>query len=180
VTTTLSPPVRIFAVLGVLAAVGFAAFTFLMGGGEVSLESSEPLVPPTKRTSPAPTPATRAPAPKPARTQRPAARAATSGFPVPVERALRKSRLVVVVVSTPRASVDAVVRAEARAAARSTNAGYVSLSALHERQVRTLVAKTGVLPSPAVLVVRRSGEVAARFGVTDHVTIAQAVAQARR
>ncbi len=171
-TTTLSPPVRIFAVIGVLAAVGFAAFTFLMGGGDVSLESSEPLVPTTKRTTPAPTPT-----PTPARTQR---AAPTSGFPVPVERALRKSRLVVVVVSTPRASVDAVVRAEARAAARSTNAGYASLSALNERQVRALVGKTGVLPSPAVLVVRRSGAVVARFGVTDHVTIAQAVAQARR
>ena len=175
-TTTLSPPVRIFAVIGVLAAVGFAAFTFLMGGGEVSLESSEPLVPTTKRTTPAPTP-TPTPARTPARTQR---AAPTSGFPVPVERALRKSRLVVVVVSTPRASVDAVVRAEARAAARSTNAGYASLSALNERQVRALVGKTGVLPSPAVLVVRRSGAVVARFGVTDHVTIAQAVAQARR
>jgi hypothetical protein len=175
VTATLSPPVRVFALLGVIGAVGFAAFTFLMGGGEVSLETPEPLVPTTKRTAPAPTP-TRTPA----RTARPSATETASGFPLPVDRALRKKRFVVVVVSMPGASVDALVRAEARAAARSTNAGFVSLSSLSERQMRKLVAKTGVIPSPAVLVVRRPGVVAAELGVTDHVTISQAVAQARR
>jgi hypothetical protein len=174
VTTTLSPPVRVFAALGVLAAVGFAAFTFLLGGGDVSLATPEPLVPTTKRTSPTPTRT-------PARTQRPATATETaSGFPLRVDRALRRKRLVVVVVSMPRASVDALVRAEARAAARNTGAGFVSLNALSERQMRPLLAKTGVLPDPAVLVVRRPGVVMARLGVTDHVTIAQAVAQARR
>ena len=72
------------------------------------------------------------------------------------------------------------MRAEARAAAVRSRAGYVQISALNERLVRSLVAKTGVLPDPAVLVVKRPGVVTATFGVTDRETIAQAVAQARR
>ena len=41
------------------------------------------------------------------------------------------------------------------------------------------MAKTGVLPDPAVLVIRRPGVVEATLGVTDRETVAQAVAQAR-
>ena len=59
-------------------------------------------------------------------------------------------------------------------------AGFVAVSALSERLVRPLVAKTGVLPDPAVLVLRRPGVVTASLGVTDRQTVAQAVAQARR
>lgn len=178
-TTTLSPPVRIFALLGAIAAVGFAAFT-LMSGGEATLDTpGEPLVP-TKRTSPAPT---QTPAQTPATTARRQPTATTetvSGFPLPVDRALRQKRLVVVVLYMPRAGVDAIVRAEAQAAARSSGAGFVAVSALNERVTRPLVAKTGVLPDPAVLVVRRPGVVKAQLGVTDRVMIAQAIAQARR
>jgi hypothetical protein len=46
--------------------------------------------------------------------------------------------------------------------------------------VRPLLAKTGVLPDPAVIVLERPGVVRATLGVTDRVTVAQAVAQARR
>jgi hypothetical protein len=42
------------------------------------------------------------------------------------------------------------------------------------------VGKTGVLPDPAVLVVRRPGVVAAKLSVSDRLTISQTVAQARR
>ena len=50
----------------------------------------------------------------------------------------------------------------------------------NERAVAALVAKAGVLPDPAVLVVKRPGVVTTTFSVTDAGTIAQAVAQARR
>lgn len=79
----------------------------------------------------------------------------------------------------PGGSVDAVVSAEARAAARASGAGFVRMSAVSERLVQPLVAKTGVLPSPAVVVVRRPDVVATTLSVTDRQTIAQAVAQAR-
>jgi hypothetical protein len=83
-------------------------------------------------------------------------------------------------VYTPRAAVDSYVRAQASAGARASRAGFVPLSGLSERLVQPLVAKTGVLPSPAVLVLKRPDVVAAKLGVTDRETVAQAVAQARR
>jgi hypothetical protein len=76
--------------------------------------------------------------------------------------------------------VDAVVRAEARAGARTGRAGFVQLSALSERLVQPLVAKTGVLPNPAVVVVKRPDVVVSTLSVTDRATVAQAVAQARK
>jgi hypothetical protein len=54
------------------------------------------------------------------------------------------------------------------------------LSALNERAVEALVAKAGLLPVPAVVIVKRPGTVSATFSVTDAGTIAQAVADARR
>ena len=42
-----------------------------------------------------------------------------------------------------------------------------------------LVAKTGVLPDPAVVVVRRPGVVTATLGVSDRETVEQAVAEAK-
>ena len=184
-SVTLSPPIRVFAFTGVLAVVGLAAFLFLLGrsGGEAAT-SAEPVVTRTETATPRPVtqPTTRAqsPAARPARRIAPSAAALpASGFPLPVHRALRRNRVVVVVVYMPGGSVDSVVRAEARAGARASGAGLVQLSALSERLVRPLVAKTGVLPSPAVVVLRRPNVVAATLSVTDRQTIAQAVAQSR-
>ena len=79
----------------------------------------------------------------------------------------------------PGAAVDSIVRREARAGAKAARAGFVAISATNERVVSGLVAKTGVLTAPAVVVVERPGVVATTFSVTDAGTIAQAVAQAR-
>jgi hypothetical protein len=177
VTTTLSPPVQIFAVLGVIAAIGFAAFTFL-SGGEASVAP-----PANTLTTQRPSPPTQRRDTKPDRVvrTRPTQPGATaSGFPVPVNQALRKRGVVVLAVGIPRAPVDRTVAAEALVAARVTGAGFVVLSALNERHMSTLVAKTGVLPAPAVLVVRRPGVVTATFSVADRRTIGAAVLQARR
>jgi TPP-dependent indolepyruvate ferredoxin oxidoreductase alpha subunit len=103
-----------------------------------------------------------------------------SGFPLEVDHALRYSRVVVVAVTVPGAPVDTLVRREARAGAQASRAGFVALSASNERAVSALVAKTGVLPAPAVVIVKRPGVVTSTFSVTDAGTIAQAVAQASR
>jgi hypothetical protein len=176
VSVTISPPIRVFAFAGLLVVVGLAAFLLLVGrGGGEATTTAESLVTPTtarNQTTPSsPTPA----APRPRAAALPA-----SGFPLPVHRALRRNRVVVVVVYTPRASVDSVVRAEARAGARASHAGFVQMSALSKRLVEPLVAKTGVLPSPAVVVLERPGVVTAKLSVTDREIVAQAVAQARR
>jgi hypothetical protein len=177
---TLTPPVRIFAFVGVLVAAGLAAFFFVVGRADSGGDVASPA--PVTRTTPTTNPATTKP--RASVPQRPAARTATvrtkSGFPVPVHRALARNRVVVVVVYMPGAGVDLEVRAAARAAARAAGAGFVAMSALSERLVRPLVAKTGVLPDPAVVVIKRPDVVTTTLSVTDRETVAQAVAQARR
>jgi hypothetical protein len=174
-SVTLTPPVRVFALVGGLIAVGLALFVFLLRpGGDDTAAAPSTQAPPSSQVT---KPSNSAGAPR-ATPSRPAALPA-SGFPPPVHRALRRNRVVVVAVYMPGASVDAVVRREARAGARAARAGYVAVSALSERLVRPLVAKTGVLPAPAVLVIARPGVVEASLSVTDRETVAQAVAQAR-
>jgi hypothetical protein len=176
VSVTLSPPIRIFAFAGVLVALGLAAFFFVVGRTAAETATDEPLVAREATTTPS---MPRTPATRPARTPR-TTQLPPSGFPLPVHRSLRRNGVVVVVVYMPGASVDAVVRAEAKAGARQARAGLVQLSALSERLVEPLVAKTGVLPNPAVVVVKRPGVVVASLGVTDRQTVAQAVVQARK
>ena len=178
-SVTISPPIRVFAFLGALVVAGLAAFLLLVGrpGSGVEAASPTPATRPASATKPEPKPRVTQP-------QRPASRPATiqtkSGFPVPVHRALARNRVVVVVVYMPGARVDLDVRAAARAGASASGAGYVAVSALSERLVRPLVAKTGVLPDPAVVIVKRPDVVTTTLSVTDRETVAQAVAQARR
>jgi hypothetical protein len=177
VSMTLTPPIRVAALVGALVATGLLAFVFLIGRGASETDASAPTTPltrPSAQTT-APTKVSRTPP-----TVRPRVVATKSGFPAPIDHALRYRRVVVVAVYMPGAAVDAVVRREARAAAVRSHAGYVPISALNERLVRSLVARTGVLPDPAVLIVERPGVVTATLSVTDRETIAQAVAQARR
>ena len=184
-SVTLSPPIRIFAFVGVLVAVGLAAFFFLIGrsaGDEATLTPAAPAAPvttPAKVAKPAAAP-TRAPQARRTRTTATQRALQASGLPLPVRRSLRRNKVVVLVVYTPGAAVDSVVRAEAKAGAKAARAGLVNVSALSERLVQPIVAKTGVLPNPAVLVLRRPGRVIATLGVTDRETIALAVAHARR
>lgn len=177
VSVTLTPPIRVAALVGGLVVMGLAVFVFLVGRGATESDASTAATPLSRPAAQTTTPAKAAHNRPPVKSQVVATR---SGFPVPVDRALRYRRVVVVVVYMPHAAVDALVRAEARAAAVRSRAGYVPISALNERLVRSLVSKTGVLPDPAVVIVKRPGLVAATLSVTDRDTIAQAVAQARR
>ena len=173
---TLSPPIRVAALVGALVATGLAAFVFVMGRGASDADvstSAPPVTKPSSQTVAPPKASQRPPA------AQPRALVTKSGFPAPIDRALRRHGVVVVLVYMPRAPVDAAVRAEARAAAARAHAGYVPISALNDRLVRTLVARTGVLPDPAVVILKRPGVVTATLSVTDRETIAQAVAQAR-
>jgi hypothetical protein len=178
VTATVSPPIRVFAALGVLAAIGFALFFFVLGRTATDDGTGVTVTPhgqPKAEGQRAPTSRAHTTKPPTARFLTPA-----SGFPGAVDRAFRKHRVVILVVFMPGSPVDSVVRGEARAAAIATRAGYVPVSALNERVVGVLLSKTGVLPDPAVLVLRRPGVVTATLGVTDRATVAQAVAEARR
>ena len=175
VSLTLSPPTRVTALVGALVLTGLAAVVFLLGRGALAGEPAATATP-----APATNPAARvAPKPKPAAVPAKPKPRVASGFPAKIDRALRYNRVVVVSVSMPRAAVDTIVRREARAGARAARAGFVAISATNERVVSALVAKTGVLTAPAIVVVERPGVVASTFSVTDAGTIAQAVVQAR-
>lgn len=173
----LTPPVRVLALIGALVLTAVAAFVFLVGRGVVGSNGSDSAAT-TKQPSAAV--ASHA-APAVPKTSKPrVVPRAPSGFPLAVDHALQYNRVVVVTVYMPKAAVDATVRAEARAAAKTAHAGYVAISAYNETALGALVAKAGVLPDPAVVIVRRPGVVSGTFSVADRETIAQAVAEARR
>ena len=176
---TLSPPVRVVALVGALALTGAAAFLFLVGRGS---QSSAPSTSAVVIHSPSRQAKTGAGA-QAAKPSTPAVHrtriALVPGLPDGIADALRVHRVVIVTVYVPGASVDAFVRGEARAASAATRAGYVGVSARSETALARLVAKTGVLPDPAVVIMRRPGTVATTLGVSDRQTIAQAVLQAR-
>jgi hypothetical protein len=173
---TVSPPIRVFAFVGALVATGLGLFFFTAGrsddfGRATAMTAQHQR--PAKNESP--TRPTRAQNPRATRFHTP-----RSGFPTAVDRAFRRHRVVVLVVYMPGAAVDAVVRREARAGAVESGAGFVPVSALNDRRATQVVAKTGVLPDPAIVILRRPGTVAATLGVTDRETVVQAVAQAKR
>ena len=179
VSTTLSPSVRIFAVVGILAAAGLAGAFFLLGRTTPEAAPAAAATPPAPVSAPAERPAVlpTASREKPGQT---APQAPASGLPTAVDRALAHNRVAVVVVYVPGSRVDAFVRAEARAAAATMRAGHVAIRATNERLLRPLVAKTGVLPMPAVVVLRRGQAQATVLGVVDRELVAQAIVQARR
>lgn len=190
-SVTLSPPVRIAAFVGILASTALAAFLFLLGRGsadegaraaEAPARVAENARQPAKPEATTARPVATRPAARPSRAAGPrtASGPTRSGFPPVVDRALRRHGVVVVAVTLPGSPLDAFVRAEARTGALLAGAGFVSVTATSERVVRPLVAKTGVLPEPAILVVRRPGVLVATLGVTDRAVVAQAVAHARR
>jgi hypothetical protein len=171
---TLAPPTRLAALVGVLVLTGLGAVMLFVGRGVVgggATSSSAPPVPLVKPATPV-TPAPRTHAPKPVRVP--------SGFPARVDHALRYGRVVVVSVSVPGSAVDRIVKREAALGAKSAHVPFVAYSAANERAMNALLAKTGVLPSPAILVVKRPGVVTSTFSAADAATISQAATQARR
>ena len=172
-SVTLNPPTRIAALVAALLLTGLAAVALLLGRGALGGAETDAVTPLQKPAALAET------TPKPVPAPRAKSRVA-SGFPAKIDHALRYSRVVVVSVSMPGAAVDKVVRREALAGAKTSRAGFVAISATNERAVSGLIAKTGFLPAPAVVIVKRPGVVSTTFSVTDAGTIAQAVAQARR
>lgn len=189
----LSPPVRIFALVAALVAVGGALAMFTLGRG-----SSEPIpvAPPAPAAqqpaqAKAVVPKTAAATPaKPAKVAAKAARPAAaalpknpplepSGLPAAVDVALRSHEVVVVSLYVPGARVDGLATDEARAGAALGGAGFVALNVLDEKTAKPLLSKLVTLEEPSLLVVKRSGEVALRLsGFVDRDTVAQAAATA--
>jgi hypothetical protein len=107
---------------------------------------------------------------------------ARHGLPLKVAEALTHHRVVVVSLSIPGVALDQLAANESEAAAKASNVGFVALDVVKQREGGPVLAKLGVIDTPAVLVVRRHGSsVVARFrGFVDRDTVEQAVADARR
>jgi hypothetical protein len=176
----ISPPVRIFALVAALAAIGAALMLFL--GGPSTEVAATPVVqhkaaktklPSKTKAQPGATKKT-APASKPA-----PRKMAPSGFPPAVDAALAKHEVVVVSLVVPGARVDELAAAEARAGARLGGVGFLALNVLNEGVAHALLTKLGGLEDPSLLVLRRPGEVAVKLtGFVDRETVAQAAANA--
>jgi hypothetical protein len=200
VNVNVSGPVRVFALVGGLAALALGAWFFLLGGLSPAA-STEPVkeikplyggkkpsaAPPAKQrasTTPAtPKRATKAAAstakPKPKAPARPARIANPEKLPLAVARALTRNPVVVVSLYSPEAKVDLISLREARAGARRANVGFVALNVLDRRASEALTRKLGVLSAPAFFLYKRPGTLVMRVdGFADRDLVAQAAVAA--
>lgn len=190
----LSPPVRIFALVAALAAVGGMLFVFTSGRGSaaeadlalppVAAAAAKPAKAPVVHKTAAAKAAAKA---KPATPRAPAKAAPKkvvpklppTGFPAAVDRALANHKVVVVSLVVPGSPIDELAAGEAKAGAKLGGAGYLALNVLNERVAQALLAKLDGPKEPSVLVFKHTGEVAlALEGFVDRETVAQAAANA--
>lgn len=198
-TFTLSPPVRIAALLGLAATVLFGGAMTMLGRGESaepathvirhhpfgpgvkSKHASTAPVAKTKThsgTKTEPAAATRLPHKAPVNAA--VVRAAlAAGLPAPVARALGQHQTVVVSLYNPYSQVDGIAFAEARAGAQLAGVGFVPLNVLSKAQVGKLTEQLGLLPDPGLLVYIRPATLVVKIsGFADKETVAQAAQNA--
>jgi hypothetical protein len=98
-----------------------------------------------------------------------------------LDKALKKNKVVVVVVYSPDGAVDAQQVGEARAGAADVNVGFLSLNAAKEKEIGDFAQTYEIRTTPVVLVFRRGPELVGRFETfADSVTVAQAAQDARQ
>jgi len=185
---TVSRPIRIFALVALIAALGGAAM--------LSLQKSHNRSAAVVSTSPATAatasrPSSSAPrASKTAGTAKPATPAkkkapvvASNGLPVSIDDALRSHMIVVVSVFDPQSSTDAISYAEAKAGAGEAGVGFVGVSVLDNPVAGALTSVLpggGLLPEPGVLIYRRPDTLVQLInGFADRDVVAQAAAASK-
>jgi hypothetical protein len=98
----------------------------------------------------------------------------------PLEAALRKHGVVVVLFYAPGDDYDTIQTRETRAGALAVDAGFLALDVTKNKQVSALAAQYDVRDAPATLVFRRGPKIVYRTaGYMDRAAIAQAAADAR-
>jgi hypothetical protein len=173
-------PVRLVAIVGVVAALGAGIFVLKSakgGGSDTASESTllhtsvghrvkpKPHARPAHRTTPKPVPVLFP---------------ATAGFPRSVRVALAKNPVVVISVVAPRGRVDDLAYREAIAGAQASHAGFVRINAYRQAEIAPLEAKVDVRGNPALIVMKRPAVVSIQIdGFADRATVIQAVTDAR-
>lgn len=190
---TVSRPIKIFALVAVIAAAGGASMLALKPKQAAAppVVASKPAAPttpvataPYRTATTAATAKPAAPAHRPAKqtpTQAPKAPAvAKNGLPTVIDQAFRSHRIVVVSVFDPQSATDAISYAEAKAGASDARVGFVGISLLDSPLSAALTLAMpggGLLPAPGVLIYRRPGTLVQRIdGFTDRDVVAQAAA----
>jgi hypothetical protein len=190
---TLSPQIRIVALVGLLAVVGLAGSMLVLGrsGSSPKTDAAATRASTTTaaRTTPATTPTkpTAHPA-KPVHHAKPRKPAGYFGnkvyatLPAPLQWQLAHHKVVVVSIYNPQSNVDAISVAEAHAGATDAGVGFLLVSVLDNKVAGILTALLpggGLLPDPGVLVYRAPGDVALRLdGFADRSSVAQAATNA--
>jgi hypothetical protein len=189
---TLSPQIRIVALVGLLAVVGLAGSMLVLGrsGSSPKTDAAATRASTTTaaRTTPAtPTKPTAHPA-KPVHHAKPRKPAGYFGnkvyatLPAPLQWQLAHHKVVVVSIYNPQSNVDAISVAEAHAGATDAGVGFLLVSVLDNKVAGILTALLpggGLLPDPGVLVYRAPGDVALRLdGFADRSSVAQAATNA--
>ena len=197
-TLTLSPPVKIAAICGLVFTVLVFGGLRTLGSGGGSADAAAPHVirhhkfgsgvtKPTPTTKPTahkaakakPKPAAVKPKPRPVVDLAAVKAARAAGLPEPVAQALGRSKSVVISLYDPYSQVDGTSFAEAKAGAGLAGVGFVGLNVLSQRDVGKLTEQLGLLPDPGVLVYVRPATLAAKLtGFADKETVAQAARNA--
>jgi hypothetical protein len=203
VSITLSPQIRIVALVGVLAVLGLGASMFLFNHGSsktqttavsthaaTSRSSTVAHTPAKAHVTPskAHSPSKHTTKPHAAVKHHPAKPRAFHGYavyanlPQALQWQLAHHKVVVVSLYNPSSEVDSISVAEAHQGAIDANAGFLLVSVLDNRIAGILTALLpggGLLPDPGVLVYRAPGDVALRLdGFADRDSVAQAAVDA--
>lgn len=187
---TVSPQMRIAALVGLIAVVGLALSVVLVSRNGGSSPADTVAVPDARSKSRAETPAA---GPSPAKPVRKAATpskpqvppavtaAVKAGLPLGIAQAFADKQVVVVALYSGVAPIDRLAFDEAAAGAERAGAGFVAIDVLSgdDTVTRALATKLGILEAPTVLVFARPGELTVRIdGFADHETVAQAATNA--
>jgi hypothetical protein len=115
------------------------------------------------------------------KTQKPSKPVQTPGRQLtPLESALRKHAVVVVLFYAPGDDYDTIQARETRAGALAANVGFLAIKVTKNLQIAALAAEFDVREAPATLIFTRGPRVAYRVeGYMDRQAVAQAATDAR-
>jgi hypothetical protein len=198
----ISAPIRIVALVGMLAALAMGAWTFTAGRSGAGSSAAEQAGPAAQHPAKAAqavaaklsahNKATAAGKPDVARPAKPAAathvpkakpKASTlaDGTPTTIASVLRHHRVAVVLLYDPQSKIDSLSLVEAQRGAGQANAGFLRVNVLKQRQAAPFAKAYGVMHAPTVLFFARPGKLVQKFvGFADQATVAQAAVNAAR
>lgn len=189
---TLSPQMRVVALVGLLAALALAGGMFFLtrsqadaGAGDLSGSELAQALTPVQKPAAATTTPTAAATAKPRRATaavkaKPKPLVGENGVPTAILEALRRSPAAVVSLTAGGADIDRLTLAEAAAAAKSAGVPYVRIDVLQPELGRAIARTFGVVEAPATLVYQRPTSLFLKLdGYADSATIAQAAENAK-